>query len=168
MKRLTLLRHAKSSWDDQGAADHDRPLAKRGMRDAPWIGERLAAQGLKPSLLLTSSALRARQTTALVEPPLRHAALKIHVDSEIYLATPDTLLRILSAQSDAIDDLVLIGHNPGLTQLANMLLPDLKLDNLPTAGAVGLRCTTDSWQTIDAADFSLLFYEYPKKGSDPN
>jgi phosphohistidine phosphatase len=167
LKQLTLLRHAKSSWDDRRLADHDRALDPRGLRDAPWIGARLAELGLKPSLLLTSSALRARQTTDLVEVALRNPALEVQVDAEIYLASPGELLSVLSEQSDDVSNLVLIGHNPGLTILTNMLLPDLKLDNLPTAGAVSLRCDTDSWQDIDAANISLAFYEYPKKGSDP-
>ncbi len=163
MKRLTLLRHAKSSWDDVRLDDHDRPLSKRGLRDAPRMGERLARHGLEPDLLLTSSARRARQTAELIEPAFRHARAQLVIEPAIYLASPGDLLAMLAAVDDAIDELILIGHNPGLTVLANMLLPELALDNLPTAGAVAVDCDTPGWSTIDSAAFRLRFHDYPKK-----
>ena len=163
MKILTLLRHAKSSWDDAGLADHDRSLAKRGYHDAPRMGRRLAELGLEPDLLLTSSALRARQTAELVEPKLRNDRLTVAVDPNLYLASPGELLHVLQQTAASIDCLVMVGHNPGLTQLANMLLPTLNLDNLPTAGAVAIECDVENWAQLDAAARKLLFYEYPKK-----
>lgn len=163
MKRLTLLRHAKSSWKDNGLSDIERPLAKRGLRDAPMMGQRLAKQGLNPKLLLTSPAVRARQTAELIRPCFNSPSLEIRFEPDIYLARPGELLRILTTVSDGVDELILIGHNPGFTQLANMLLPDLALANLPTAGAVSMDCATESWRRIDAAEFTLGFYDYPKK-----
>lgn len=163
MKRLTLLRHAKSSWSDGSLADIDRPLAKRGLRDAPRMADRLAQRGVKPDLILTSSARRARQTAELVEPALRRGrSLEIRVDPEIYLAGTGKLLDIVSALEDELDDVVLIGHNPGLTQLANTLLPTLRLANLPTAGSVGIDCAATNWRDVDSAVRSLRFYDYPK------
>jgi len=126
------------------------------------MGARLAARGLRPDLLLTSSATRALQTAELIEPSLRHSALETRADPNIYLASPGELLRVLSRVSDDIGELVLIGHNPGLTLLANMMLPDLELDNLPTAGAVAINCDTPSWRDIESARSSLSFYDYPK------
>ena len=160
MKQLALLRHAKSSWDDRRIPDHDRPLAPRGLRDAPRMGERVARRGLEPDLLLASSARRAGQTAELVAPALGDPP--ISTDGTIYLASPGTLLELIRGQSDDIGTLVLVGHNPGFTQLANMLLPDLALSNLPTAGVVAINVDASLWREFDAAALSLWFYEYPK------
>ena len=162
MRRFVILRHAKSSWDQRGVADHDRPLAERGLRDGPRMGRRLADRGVKPGLMLVSSAKRARQTAELIEPAFDPGGLSQAVDPGIYLASPGDLLEILKAVSDDIDEVVLIGHNPGLTQLANLLLPTLRLHNLPTAGAVAIESDAGRWQDIDAADLRLRFYDYPK------
>lgn len=163
MKRLTLLRHAKSSWDETGLDDHDRPLAARGLRDAPRMGKRLAAHGIAPDAIFSSSAVRARQTAELVAPLLGLDRTGIRIEPAIYLASPGELLAVLARIDDAIEELVLVGHNPGLTLLANMLLPDLALANLPTAGAVAIDCDTATWSGIDAAGFELRVCDYPKK-----
>lgn len=162
MKRFVIFRHAKSSWDKRGIADHDRPLADRGRRDGPRMGERLARRGVKPDLLLVSSATRARETGDLIEPALKHAGLARAIDPEIYLASPGKLLAILKAVSDNVEELVLVGHNPGLTQLANQLLPELRLHNLPTAGVVAIESEAERWRDLDTAGVRLRFYDYPK------
>jgi phosphohistidine phosphatase len=166
MKRLTLLRHAKSSWDNEGLSDHDRPLAPRGRRDAPRMGTRLARRGLEPDLLLTSSATRARKTTELVAAALDSKPIETRIEPDIYLASPGELLAVLKAVEDEVRELILIGHNPGFTLLANMLLPEIRLANLPTAGAVCIDCDTESWQEIDDCDRRLVFYDFPKN-TDP-
>jgi phosphohistidine phosphatase len=162
MKQLTLLRHAKSSWDDSRLPDHDRPLARRGLRDAPRMGARLASRGLEPDLMLTSSATRARETAELVRGELNNGPVALRVEPKIYLATPGELLAVIASVEDAVDSLVVIGHNPGFTQLANMLLPDLDLLNLPTAGVVCIECDIPSWDAIDAGSRRLEFYDFPK------
>jgi phosphohistidine phosphatase len=162
MKRLTLLRHAKSSWDNERLDDHARPLAKRGRRDAPRMGERLAHRGLEPDLLLTSTAARARETAELVASGLGADAVPTRTEPAIYLATPGELLAVIASVNDEVEELILIGHNPGFTQLANMLLPDLGLLNLPTAGAVCIECDIERWNEIDAGTRRLVFYDFPK------
>lgn len=163
MKRLTLLRHAKSSWDQHGLADHERPLAQRGLRDAPRMGRRLAELGVAPDLVLTSSATRALQTGELITAQLGRDSLETRIEPRIYLASPGELLEVIAAQDAAVEELMLVGHNPGLTTLVNMLLPGLRLANLPTAGAVAIDCDIDAWSAIDSAGFSLRCYEFPKK-----
>ena len=88
-KRLTLVRHAKSSWDDASAADHDRTLNGRGERDAPMMGQRLLERGARPSLILTSTAKRARKTARLIAKQLGYPIEFIQGESELYLASPD-------------------------------------------------------------------------------
>jgi phosphohistidine phosphatase len=162
MKRLILLRHAKSSWDHDGLADHDRPLAKRGLRDAPHMGKRLAQHGIAPKLLLTSSAVRARTTAELVIEALGRPDVEIRIEPAIYLASPGQLLDAVASQDDDVGELILVGHNPGMTQLANMLLPEFPLPNLPTAGTVGVDCDCASWSIFDTGPFRLRFYDFPK------
>jgi phosphohistidine phosphatase len=165
MKTLTLVRHAKSSWKDERLDDHDRPLAPRGHRDAPRIGKRLARRGLDPDLLLTSTAARARATADYLAAALGLGSSRIRVERRVYLASPGELLDIITGLDDELGSVLLVGHNPGLTELANMLLPSLHLDNLPTAGVVAIKCDTARWQNLDSAALALDFCEFPKKGS---
>jgi phosphohistidine phosphatase len=162
VKNLTLFRHAKSSWDERGLADRKRPLSKRGLRDAPIMAARMFERGLEPDLLLSSPATRARQTAEFLAKAFSSAAPNLRLEPSLYLASPGELLAAVSAVSDDIDSMILIGHNPGLTRLANLLLSDLALANLPTAGAVSIDCETDSWHGIESGAFSLRFYDFPK------
>lgn len=161
LKTLTLLRHAKSSWDDDALPDHDRPLAARGLDDAPRMGLRLAARGLEPDLILSSTAARARQTAELVLAGLGGTA-ELRSDPRIYLASPGELLAVIAGVGDDIRELMLVGHNPGMTELVRMIVPGLGLANLPTAGAVAVDCETSRWSSVDAAAFALRFYDFPK------
>ena len=100
------------------------------------MGKRLARRGLDPDLLLTSTALRARETADYLAAALDIERSRIRVERRIYLASPGELLKVIAALDDSLASVLLVGHNPGLTDLANMLLPSLDLDNLPTAGVV--------------------------------
>ena len=165
MKQLILVRHAKSSWDDERLDDHDRPLAPRGHRDAPRMGKRLARRKLAPDLLLTSTARRARETADYIAAALDIPRSRMASESGIYLASPGELLRVLAGLDDRADSVLLVGHNPGLTELANLLLPSLRLDNLPTAGVVAVDCDTARWRDIESAGFVLDFCDSPKQAA---
>jgi phosphohistidine phosphatase len=117
MKRLFLLRHAKSSWDDPELADHDRPLAPRGRRAAKLIAEHMARQGATPALVLCSSARRTRETLELIAPALGEG-ISVQIERELYAASDQGLLKRLRAAEDSIESLLLIGHNPGMQELA--------------------------------------------------
>ena len=161
MKQLILFRHAKSSWDDE-AADVDRPLAPRGERDAPRMGRRLKARHARPDLVVTSHASRARRTAELVAKALGFNRKELRVERALYLAAPDDILGVVAAQDDSLSCVLLVGHNPGLTELVNRLLPDLALDNLPTSGAVAIDLSTTSWRNAATAGARLAYYDYPK------
>jgi phosphohistidine phosphatase len=165
MKTLVLFRYAKSSWEDENLDDHDRPLAPRGRRDAPVMGKRLARRGLEPDLLLTSTAARARETADYLAAALGLAQSQIRVERRIYLASPGELLKVIGALDDDLGIVLLVGHNPGLTELANRLLPSLDLDNLPTAGVVAVECDIARWKDIDSATLALDFHDSPKQGT---
>ncbi len=162
MKRLTLVRHAKSSWTEVSLADHDRILSARGERDAPTMSKRMAARKVRPSLIISSSAYRAQRTAKLIAEALKYPAEFLQTEKELYLATSDQILEIICGQEDSFADLLIIGHNPGITDLVNLLLPSMELSNLPTSGVVAIDFNTEKWAELPVADSKLVFYDYPK------
>jgi phosphohistidine phosphatase len=161
VKQLILFRHAKSSWDDD-VGDVDRTLAGRGERDAPRMGKRLKARHARPELIITSHAVRAHRTAKLVAKPLGIKRKELRIERALYLASPDEILGVVAAQDDSLKCVLVVGHNPGLTELVNRLLPDLELDNLPTSGAVAIDLSTTSWRNAATAGAKLAYYDYPK------
>jgi phosphohistidine phosphatase len=161
-RRVILLRHAKSSWDDADRDDVDRPLSARGERDAPRMGARLARLTPRPAAILTSHAVRARRTAQLVAEALGVDAGRIRIERALYLASPPDILAVLARQPAERTPLVVVGHNPGMTELANLLAADFEIDDLPTAAAVGLDFESADWSGLRAGQGRLAFYDYPK------
>ncbi|HHB12613.1 MAG TPA: histidine phosphatase family protein [Chromatiales bacterium] len=159
---LTLLRHAKSSWADPQLADFDRPLNERGKRDAPEMGRRLAARGLQPNLVLTSPAKRARKTARKVARKLGLAKPRVVHEAALYLAEPGDLRAVLSRLDPSCRDVLVVGHNPGITDFANELT-GADIDNVPTTGAVRIRLRGADWSQALAAGGALLWFDYPKR-----
>jgi phosphohistidine phosphatase len=164
MKYLALLRHAKSSWKDPAREDFDRPLNRRGRQDAPLMGQRLAALGEHPDMIISSPARRARKTARLVAAALPYEKSAIRYDACIYEADLDTLFGLVNHLDNAWQAVMLVGHNPGLTELANTLAP-FRLGNLVTGSVVKFAFATDSWQDIGRHSGRLLYYEFPQKSS---
>ena len=162
MKRLALLRHAKSSWTEVSLADHDRVLSERGKRDAPKMGRRMAARKVRPSLIIASSAARARATATFIAEALKYPAEFLQVEKELYLATADKILELACSQEDNFSNLLIIGHNPGMTDLVNQLLPSIGMKNLPTSGVVAMDFDTKKWSELADVSAKLVFYDYPK------
>ncbi|MBP7517554.1 MAG: histidine phosphatase family protein [Desulfobulbus sp.] len=160
-KQLFLCRHAKSSWDDASLSDVERPLNKRGRRDAPEMGRRLAERGLLPDLILASHATRAWTTAEAYADRLGYPPDRIQVDPGLYTATAASLLALVRALEPRLGRILLVGHNPECTAFAN-LLGNLDLDNLPTGGIVALEFHTRSWQEILPGQGQLLFVDFPK------
>jgi phosphohistidine phosphatase len=161
VKQLILFRHAKSSWDDD-LDDVDRPLASRGERDAPRMGKRLKARHARPTLLVASHATRAQQTAELIARALGVGPKQLKTDKALYLASPDAILGVVADLDDAHSCVLLVGHNPGLTELVNRLLPQVALDGLPTSGVVAIDFAATSWKDTGTADARLAYYDYPK------
>ena len=162
MKTLTLVRHAKSSWKDVSLADRDRPLNKRGKRDAPEMGRRIAAAGIRPSLNVSSPAVRAWTPATVIADVFGDPREFLQRDSALYLASPNSILDVIAVQDAGFNSLMLVGHNPGLTDCANYLVPGLT-NNVPTAGVVSVELETDDWNLHDRPDAKLLLYDFPKK-----
>ena len=144
MKTLTLLRHAKSSWKDQNLTDRERPLNKRGKRDAPVMGNRMFKAGIRPSLIVSSPAVRAWKTARIVARELNYPLEFLQRDDNLYLASLDDLIDVVAAQDQSFNSLMLVAHNPGMTDFANYLSPGLT-NNLPTAGVVSVLIDGDDW-----------------------
>jgi phosphohistidine phosphatase len=162
-RQLTLLRHAKSSWDDAKLKDRDRPLNERGERDAPLMGKRLRARGARPTLIITSPAVRARQTAHIVAREIGYPLEFLQREEELYLASPDEILAVLARQDRSFKDVVVCGHNPGLTDLANRLT-GAEIDNIPTTGVVVIGLDLKDWADLTGAQGELLMFDYPKRG----
>lgn len=165
MKRLTLVRHAKSSWRNPDLPDFERPLNHRGERDAPHMGRRLAERGLAPELLLASPARRTRLTAEAIAEQLAVDMARITFDERIYLATAGELIKLLQAIDEELLDVLLVGHNPGITDLANYLVGG-RLENVPTCGVLSVELPFTSWRHLERAAGTLLFYDYPKKQTE--
>lgn len=165
MHTLYLLRHAKSSWADSTLPDRDRPLAPRGRRDAKRIARYLAGRGFEPDLVLCSSAGRARETLELVRPAF--GASTVMLEEELYAASSDELLARIRLVPEAVASVMLIGHNPGLQQLAVVLASTGdELDRLeakfPTA-ALATLALEKTWSRLAQADAMLAAYVVPKQ-----
>ena len=161
MKTLTLLRHAKSSWKDTSLSDRDRPLNKRGERDAPEMARRIAAAGIRPSLIVSSPAVRAWTTARIVADAIGYPREFLQRDKRLYLASVNGILDVIVAQDNGFNNLMLVGHNPGFTDFANFLVPGLT-NNIPTAGVVSVQLDTDDWSLYDRPGVELVLYDFPK------
>lgn len=162
MKLLTLIRHAKSSWKQAGIDDFDRPLNKRGERDAPRMGERLARSGAAPDVIVSSSAQRATRTAQLIAEELGIDPAELALDPELYLASPGQLLETVRALDPGIEHAALVAHNPGVTDFVNGLA-GVRIDNLPTCGIARLRLDIERWRDADTDCAALLDFDYPKR-----
>ena len=161
MKKIILIRHGKSAWDQPWLSDHDRPLADRGIHDAPKMASRLKEKSIHPDLILSSTALRAADTAKITAEILGFPEDEIEFEKNLYHASPSILLKYIHLQKDSKDLNLLVGHNPGLNELISHL--GGKLDNLPTSGQFGFQFTTDSWNEIGPQNAKVWFIDYPKK-----
>jgi phosphohistidine phosphatase len=140
-----ILRHAKSSWKDTGLADHDRPLTKRGQRDAPRVGRLLRDENLTPDLILSSTARRALDTAEAVAEAGKYEG-EIESRPEFYMAGPEAYFRALRALSDDYECVMVIGHNPGLEELAEALTGES--ETMPTAALAQVELTLERWRDL--------------------
>lgn len=166
-KRLSLLRHAKSSWDDPALADHDRPLNPRGVHSALLMGHYLSRRAERPDLILASTALRARQTVEHLLEGLGET-LPVESDPALYLAEAEQILACVQALDDGLRHVLLVGHNPGLHDFALCLggeagTGDLRLQRkFPTAALAIFALRRRRWARTRCDDGVLEVYVTPK------
>ena len=165
-RELLILRHAKSDWTSAAASDFDRPLAKRGKKDAPRVGEWLYREGLVPDMVISSSAERARQTAVKVCKSMDFKKKKIQWDGKVYAAGVADLLKVLARCSPGERTVMLVGHNPGLEDLVCYLAADEVEEPsdgklLPTAAVARLEMP-DDWSTLEAGCAQLVSVTRPR------
>ena len=160
MKRLYIIRHAKSSWRNTELDDIDRPLNKRGKRDAPRMGVLLFEHGILPNLIISSPAKRARRTTKKLVKKM--GAVAIHIDQRLYFDDASGMLAVISELDDAVSTAMLVAHNPDCTRVVNELT-NSDIVNIPTCGVAGIEFHLPSWKQISLGSGRLMLFEYPKK-----
>ncbi len=170
MLTLCLFRHAKSSWDVPGMKDFDRPLNERGRASAPAMGRFMAAHGTRPDRIVSSPSQRTRETLDLVVPALGPPPPPVRFEDMLYLASPEKLLAVVRATDAGIKTLMLVGHNPGLHDLALELIgsgpKDARVslaEKLPTAGLVVIDFATDDWRMIKPDEGRLATFMSPRR-----
>lgn len=171
MLTLSLLRHAKSSWTNPALDDHDRPLAKRGVKAVPLVAEFIRREGLIPEIVLCSDAMRTRATLALLLARLDTPNPPVIYDEALYLAAPRAILSAVAEHGEK--HVLVVGHNPGMHALALELVGDGNRKLLsglarefPTAALAVLTFDVDSWDKIEPLSGHLKHFTTPRKLAD--
>lgn len=169
---LFLLRHAKSGWDNPSLEDFDRPLSDRGRREVLWLGELLRGRGMSPARIVCSASQRTRETLAGVLPALTREA-SIDITRRLYDTPAERLLTIIREQLPTDDTVMLIGHNPGLEDLADILaaagdhaMISALRDKYPPAGLARFEFDVSRWREVAPANSRLVAFDTPPRGAD--
>lgn len=164
MKRLTLVRHAKTDPALAGQQDWERTLTRRGELDAAEMAHRIKRRKLKPDLLLVSTAERARATAAIFIKELALADSKIQFEERLYLADPKHLLEVVRELRGGEKHLMIIGHNPGICDFADKLSKDERIEAMPTCAVFTAKFKLDRWSELEWHSASEAELDYPHKG----
>jgi len=160
MKKLYLIRHAKSDWNDENKSDFERGLNKRGEKAILTMAKALKERNIMPDLILSSSAKRAKLTAKGLGKEIGYSGKIKYIDA-LYMAEPETIQRFIKDVNDKYDTLFIVGHNPETTELSNMLIDDY-IDNVPTLGIVALKLPIDDWKAFKIGEGKMQFFIYPK------
>jgi len=163
MKKLILIRHAKSDWGNESLKDIDRPLNDRGYEDAYTMGEWYKGNLPVPDAMLASNAIRAVSTAFIFARILGKKEAPIKIEEDLYESTISQWLKVISSLESKQNVVTIFGHNPVITNLANEFNKDLFFDNIPTCGIVALEFAQGSWKDIiEKKEGKLLMYKFPK------
>ena len=162
MKTIYLVRHAKSSWKYPDLDDFERPLNKRGRKNAPFMGTILNKLKVAPDIILSSPANRASMTARIIADKIGYPLEKILYSENIYDFNANALIDVIKQLDNVVHKAMLVGHNPALTELSNYI-GDEVISNIPTAGIFCAELDIPSWAKIGARCGKLAFFEFPKK-----
>lgn len=159
MKKLIIMRHAKSDWSNRNQTDHQRTLNTRGKKDAPAMAQELVKRNTIPQLALVSDAMRTRETWALMQEYLPHTEVKFLRD--LYLAEPSEITHQIEQVGSSAETVLVLAHNPGITDVYYHL-GKIRIDNVPTAGVGCFACDINSFSELSTQLHSLEYFIYPK------
>lgn len=165
MKTLIVVRHAKSSWDEPGISDFNRPLSERGERDAPRMAKRLKEKDLAISTVLSSPAVRALETCKVFVKVLGLGEEQIQMEKGLYHAGDEMILNVVKGINDNSDIAMIFGHNPGLTEFVNNLT-EADIENIPTTGIVCCNLEVEKWGDMTWGCGNRDFFDWPKRKQD--
>jgi len=160
-KILFIVRHGKSTWDYPGVDDIDRPLKDRGISDAYEMAGRISGTGTLPDAIISSPAARALHTAIIFSRVLNFSPDEISIDQDLYLADTREIMTVIKSTDNSRNSLMIFGHNPGFTELANYL-SSLNIENVPTCGLVRLKFKTESWNGIGKKCLADEFFDFPQ------
>ncbi len=161
--RLTLVRHAKAEPGGPGQEDWDRMLEPRGQRDAPEMARRLKQRRAKPDRILSSPAVRAITTATIMARELGVAAQKVQQDERLYLASPKDTLAVIQELGERARHLMVVGHNPGITEFADRISSERSVDNMPTCAIYTLEFEIGAWSELEWESGIEAELDYPKR-----
>lgn len=162
MKTVYFIRHAKSSWSDPFLLDVDRPLNKRGMRDAPFMAALFKGKEMKPHLIISSHAERAYTTACYFAEILNIPKDSIAKDAGLYLCDEAYVLHTIQHLQKEVDTVCLFGHNPTMTRLANLFGTEY-IANVPTCGILKVQADIEDWKIFSPSKADLVGMDYPKQ-----
>jgi phosphohistidine phosphatase len=165
VKRLTLMRHADAQWKDPEVADFARPLNRRGHSEAESMGRRLIELTLIPDLIVTSSARRAAQTAEIITQELSLPPRSIRYEEALYLGGAQDILKLVRTMGPRVSHLMIIGHNPGISEAAHLLVPGRETGGLSTAALCSITFDIEQWSAVEPSTARDSMNETPPSPS---
>lgn len=162
MKKLLIVRHAKSSWDNLYVSDFDRPLNERGQRDAPMMAQEMKKIGLCPQAIYTSTANRALKTATYFKEIMDIDNSNFHEDNSLYHAMVENIMSVINNMDDKYSFASIFGHNPGISEVVSTLTNDPKYFEMPTNGVCYFEFNTDKWNKCTSKNATVKGFYYPK------
>ena len=160
-RTLVMIRHAKSSWTNPLQSDFERPLNERGKKEAPEMGKKLKKAGIIPELIIASSAKRTKQTAKRIAEEVGYSEDKIKWEEKLYHCIPSVFEEVIYEIGQEVKTIFIIAHNPGITEFVNQLVPEFKIDNMPTCGVVASHIETEEWNNFSIATKKVFLFEQP-------
>lgn len=167
MKELYIVRHAKSSWDFPDLPDEERPLLEKGKKRTKLVIDYLLENNISIDLIISSHAVRARETAAILAHALNYPEDNIMISKNVYHGNDESFFNLFYDLSNDIESVMIVGHNPTMTNFANRFL-ERKIDWLPTSGIVSVKFVTDNWNQVPLANKKVEFLITPKFVKDRN
>ena len=165
-KKIIIVRHAKAAIAENFGNDFDRPLTSQGKADAEAMGKQLKKNEILPDLIISSPAKRTRQTAKRLAIAIGYNVDEILWVEKLYHCTPEVIENVIEEVTDSVNTLMIVAHNPGMSEFSNMIDPSFRLMHLPTCGTVVVNTDTVSWSDFMNSKRKVILYKYPRQNND--